>query len=254
MKKNVFKSLYQYLIDIGMLKWISDEKYIKHIYKKRLNKDLNLDNPVTFNEKIQWLKLYDRKEIYSTMVDKYEVKKYVANAIGKKYIVPTLGVWDKFDDIDFDKLPDKFVLKCTHDSGGLYICRSKKDIDIKKIRRRFNLIMKRNFYYRSREWAYKNVEPRIIAEELLEDKKHLVPEDYKIYCMNGEPKYIVVFHNRFNKDSQLSETVYDTNWRRQNFSIDEHFAISNEIEPKPKCLDELLRICKILCKDTYQSR
>lgn len=233
---------------------LSDETYLKIIFRSETGNKLNLDNPKTFNEKIQWMKIHDRKPEYTKMVDKYEVKQYVAEKIGEQYIIPTLGVWDKFSDIDFSELPDKFVLKCTHDSGGLVICRNKKEFDVKEARRKINKALKKNFYWIGREWPYKDVKPRIIAEKLMEDGKNLVPEDYKMYCFNGKPEYIVVFHNRFNTQKQLSETVYNINWEPQQISFDNKFAVSNIIEPKPECLDELLRVCEIICKGHPQLR
>ena len=188
------------------------------------------------------------------MVDKYEVKEYVGNIIGKEYIIPTLGVYEKFNDIDFDKLPNQFVIKCTHDSGGLVIVKDKLNFDKNAAKKKIESCLKRNYYYHGREWPYKNVKPRIIIEKYIQDGNRIVPEDYKIYCMNGKPKYIVVFHNRFNKSEKLSETVYDINWKPQNISFDNHFEISNIIEPPPKCLDELLEICTKLCKNFVQLR
>ena len=200
---------------LGFFKKMNDEKYLCIVYKIRTGKTLNLENPKTFNEKLQWLKLYDRKIEYTTMVDKYAVKQYVADKIGENHIIPTLGVWDKFEDIDFDKLPNNFVLKCTHDSGGLVICRDKSKLDMNAAKKKLNKSLKRNYFYAGREWPYKDVKPRIIAEKYLEEKGKTVPEDYKVYCINGKPIYIVVFHNRFNHGEELSETVYNTAWEPQ---------------------------------------
>lgn len=239
----------------GFLNWIPDEIYLKHLFKARLGYNLNLHNPKTFNEKLQWLKLYDRKPEYTTMVDKYAVKKYVADKIGEQYIIPTLGVWDNPDEIDFDKLPDQFVLKCNHNSGlGMCICRDKSKLNINKVKSELRKGLKQNYYLTGREWPYKDVPRKIIAEKYMEEKNKIVPEDYKIYCMNGEPKYIVVFHNRFNASEKLSETVYDTNWMPQHISLDEHFAISDEVTEKPVWLDEILEITRKLCKDMIQVR
>lgn len=150
---------------------LSDKKYLEIIYKTRMGKKLNLDNPSTFNEKIQWLKLYDRKPEYTTMVDKYEVKKYIEEKIGDKYIIPTLGVWDKFDDIDFENLPEQFVLKCTHDSGSLVICKNKEQLDIPSAKNKLEEALKKNHYLGSKEWPYKNVKPRIIAEKYMSQER-----------------------------------------------------------------------------------
>ena len=154
----------------GLLNWMSDKSYIKLMYYARLDKKLNLSNPKTYNEKLQWIKLNDRRPEYTMMVDKYEVKNYVASIIGTEYIIPTYGVWNSFDDIDFSKLPNQFVLKCTHDSGGLVICKDKTKLDIEAARNKINSCMKKNFYWHSREWPYKNVTPRIIAEKFMVDE------------------------------------------------------------------------------------
>lgn len=150
-------------------KVLPDKMYLKICYKLATGKKLDLKNPQTFNEKLQWLKLYDRKPEYTRMVDKYEAKKYVAEKIGEEYIIPTLGVWDHFDEIDFDSLPDQFVLKCTHDSGGLVIVRDKAKLDKVAAKQKIEKSLKRNYYYSGREWPYKDVKPRIIAEKYMED-------------------------------------------------------------------------------------
>ena len=237
------------------LNLLPDRIYLKFMYRHCTGKKLNLKNPQTFNEKLQWLKLHDRNPEYSIMVDKYAVKQYIANKVGVEYVIPTLGVWDNPDDIDFAALPDQFVLKCTHNSGlGMCICRDKSKLDIKEVKKQLHEGLKQNYYLLGREWPYKNVPRRIIAEKYMEEKGKLVPEDYKIYCFNGKPKYIVVFHNRFDESKQLSETVYDLDWNPQNISLDEHFAISDIVIPRPECLEELVKICSILCKDSMQMR
>lgn len=244
-----------YLSKLGMYNHMSDESYLKKLFRIRLGYDLDLKNPETFNEKIQWLKIYDRKPVYVKMVDKIEAKKYVATLIGEQYIIPTIGVWESPDEIDFNVLPDKFVLKCNHNSGrGMYICRDKSILDKKKVKKELRKGLKENYYYLSREWPYKGVKPKILAEKLLSDDIHLVPEDYKVYCFGGEPKYIVVFHNRFAKNMVPSETVYDLNWQPQNISLDKHFIVSDIVSPRPECLDELLKICRILSKGHPQVR
>ena len=126
---------------------MSDEKYLKTIYRFAIGKKLDTENPCSFNEKLQWLKIHDRNPLYTTMVDKYEVKEYVADKIGSKYIIPTIGVWNSFDEIDFNSLHDKYVLKCTHDSGGLVICRNKQTLDKDKARKKINKSLKQNFYW-----------------------------------------------------------------------------------------------------------
>ena len=144
--------------------FLSDEVLIKKMFKVRMGYSLNLDNPKTFNEKLQWLKLNDRKDYYTNLVDKYEAKKIVAECIGEEYVVPLLGVWDNVNEIDFNKMPNKFVLKTTHDSGGIIICKDKAKLNILLVKVKLNYYLKRNYFICSREWPYKNVKPRIIAE------------------------------------------------------------------------------------------
>lgn len=171
---------------------ISDKVFLKIMYKRRMKNKLNLKNPRTFNEKLQWLKLYDRNPEYTKMVDKYEVKQYISDKIGKEYIIPTIGVYDKFEDINFSELPEKFVMKCTHDSGSTIVCRDKKVFDIENAKKKTEKWLKQNFFYLAREWPYKNVKRRIVIEEYMEDNKKKELVDYKFYCFNGIPQYLYV--------------------------------------------------------------
>ena len=195
-----------YLNQLGFYRWMSDEKFLKYAYRVHLGKKLDLKHPVTFNEKMQWLKLYDRRPEYTTMVDKYAVKQYVAEKIGEEYIIPTLGVWDTFDDIDFDTLPEQFVLKCTHDSGGLVICTDKSKLDKDSIKGLLGKYLKRDYYSIHREWPYKNVKPRIIAEAYMEDSATLELRDYKFFCFDGEVKVLFIATER---SSDTEETKFD---------------------------------------------
>ncbi|MBQ8319647.1 MAG: glycosyl transferase [Clostridia bacterium] len=174
---------------------LPDKIYIALKYRMRLGRFPNLKNPQTFSEKLQWLKLHDRRPEYTQMVDKYEAKKYIAEKIGEEYIIPTLGVWDNFDDIDFDQLPEQFVLKTTHDSGGVVICRDKSKLDLVAAKKKINESLKTNYYWQGREWPYKNVKPRILAEELLVEKSDDGEEsvtDYKFFCFNGTPRIMFI--------------------------------------------------------------
>lgn len=181
----------------GLLNWMSDAIYLKLIYQLKMGKKLNLRNPKTFNEKLQWLKIHDRNPLYTTMVDKFEAKKYVADIIGEEHIIPTLGVWDSFDDIDFDVLPKQFVLKCTHDSGGLVICRDKAKLDKNTARMKIERSMKHNYFWMGREWPYKNVKPRIIAEKYMENAATKELRDYKFFCFDGMAKCMKRDFDRF---------------------------------------------------------
>ena len=188
---------FNFLAKYGFLNWMDDEKYLKKMFYHTFGRKLDLNNPQTFNEKLQWLKLYDRKPIYSTMVDKYEAKKYVASIIGEEYIIPTLGVWNSVDDIDFESLPSQFVLKATHDSHGVIICKDKSTLDIEAAKAKLKKALKSNYYKRFREWPYKNVKPRIIAEMYMEDNGTEELRDYKFFCFGGQAKCFKVDFDRF---------------------------------------------------------
>lgn len=251
--KTIFKALYdkdaRFLVvqKLGLCFLMSDELYLRRLYKLVFGKELDLENPKTFNEKLQWLKLYDRKPEYTTMVDKYAVKQYVANKIGDEYIIPTLGVWDNFDDIDFNTLPKRFVLKCTHDSGGLVICKDKSKLDIKKAKSKIEKSLKTNFYLVGREWPYKNVKPRIIAEQYMEDNpdsQDLI--DYKLMCFNGKVKCSFTCTNRYAKEG-LKVTFFDTNWEKMPF--ERHYpADFNKIE-KPITYVEMTNLAEKLAEN-----
>lgn len=240
---------YRFCIDAGLGKYknLPDEEYLRRLYKARLGRELNLENPKGFNEKLQWLKIHDRKPQYTMMVDKYEAKQYVAKIIGKEHIIPTLGVWNKFDDINFDELPNQFVLKCTHDSGGLVICNDKKGFDKNAAKKKINQCLKRNFYWYGREWPYKNVPKRIIAEQYLSnDEKSDELSDYKVLCFNGEPKLIEIHKGRFS--GHHTQDFYDVNWNKTEFEQPED-PLSEEIMEKPVFADKMLELSRTLAEN-----
>lgn len=205
------KQIILVLMNKNMLFFLPDKSYLKIKYYLELGKKLNLENPHTFNEKLQWLKLYDRKSEYTQMVDKVEAKKHAEKIIGKKYIVPTIGVYEKFDDINFDELPNQFVMKCSHDSGGLVICKDKKSLNVRRAKKTINKYLRRKYYYIHREWPYKDVRPRIIVEQYLEDKNVASMRDYKFFCFSGEPEIVLVCTERFTKNG-TKETWFDGDW------------------------------------------
>lgn len=230
----------------GFFKGLNDSRALHLIYKLKTGKKLNLEDPQTFNEKIQWLKLNDRNDIYTTMVDKYEVKKYVSNIIGEEYIIPTLGVYSNFDEINFDVLPQSFVIKCTHDSGGLVIVKDKDKFNKKKARKMITKLLNKNFYYRGREWPYKNVKPRIIIEKFMSNNgKELF--DYKIHNFNGTPKFILVCKDR-HKETGLTEDFFDIDWNHLNIRRPSHDNSKEKIA-KPKKLNEMINLSKKLSKN-----
>jgi hypothetical protein len=222
---------------------MDDEKYLRKMYEHIFGKKLNLSNPKSYNEKLQWLKLYDRKVQYTIMVDKYSAKDYVGNIIGEQYIIPTLGVWDNVENINFEQLPNQFVLKCTHDSHGLVICKDKDKLDIKATKKKLRKALKKNYYYSYREWPYKDVHPRIIAEKYMEDRKKGTLKDYKILCFNGEPKLIELHNERFSNNH--TQDFYDISWNKLNIS-QYGYSISDKSEEKPVLLSEMLRLSKVL--------
>lgn len=185
------------------------------------------------------------------MVDKYAVKQYVSDLIGEEYIIPLLGVWDNVDDIDFDKLPDQFVLKTTHDSGAVIICRDKKSLDFKSAKEKINKFLKRNYYALNREWPYKNVKPRIIAEKYMEDSKYGELRDYKFFTFGGVPKVLYIAQGR-GKDKQVTADFFDMEFNHLPFVIDHEMS---ETPPKkPECFDEMKRLASILSQGTPQLR
>lgn len=224
-----------------------DEEFLRKMFYYKTGWKLDIEYPKTFNEKLQWLKIYDRKPIYTTMVDKYEVKKYIADKIGEEYIIPTLGVWDNFDEIDFDILPEQFVLKCTHDSGGLVIVSNKSKLNKEAARKKIEQSLKRNYYLYAREWPYKNVKARIIAEEYLDDNGH-VPVDYKISCFNGEPYKIMVCVDR-DKDEPTKFYSFDWDWNLLRHNKWGKEAKDNTVCKRPEKLEKMYEIAKILSKD-----
>jgi len=237
--------LWPYLGGRGLLNWFPDSIYLKGCFRAYMGYRLDLKNPQTFNEKIQWLKLHDRKPEYTQMVDKYAVREYIAKTIGEEYLIPLLGVWDRFDEIDFDQLPDQFVLKCNHDSGTVVICKDKKTFDIDDARKKINAGLTRNFYYSAREWPYKNVKPKIIAEKYMVDESGTELKDYKVFNFNGTPKLIQVDFGRF---TEHKRNLYTLNWEYLNLSILYPTAPDIHIE-KPRVLSELLSLSSQLSRN-----
>ncbi|MBQ0036859.1 MAG: glycosyl transferase [Firmicutes bacterium] len=228
----------------NILSILPDKLYLQLKYFYRFHKFPNLKNPKTYNEKLQWLKLYDRRPIYTTMADKYEAKQYVASTIGDKYIVPTYGVWNKFGEIDFDSLPNQFVLKCTHDSGGVVICKDKSKFDIEKAKEKINKSLNTNYYYHSREWPYKDIKPRIIAEKYIEDESGDLT-DYKFFSFDGETKALYVATDRQSKEETKFD-FYDDKFIHLDL-VNSHPNSSKE-NKKPKQFEEMILLANKLSK------
>lgn len=235
------------------LRFIPDKSYIKLYYRLRVGKRLNSRDPVTLNEKLQWLKFNYRFPLQSIVSDKLLVRDYVSNKVGEEYLIPLLGVWENFGEIDFKELPDEFVLKCNHDSGGLIVCKDKKNLNLRDARKKIEKSLKSNFYYVGREYQYKNIKPMIICEQFISENG-LVPIDYKIYCFNGKPDVILVCKDRFrNNTHKASYLFFDQNWNFLPLNKGDENISSPKIE-KPINLDKMLDIAKKLSQDFVFAR
>jgi hypothetical protein len=233
------------------LHFLSDKKYISLLYKLTFKKKLDLNNPQTFNEKLQWLKLNDRKEEYTKMVDKFDVKQIVSKKIGEKYIIPTYGIYNNFEEIDFSILPKQFIIKPTHYGGnnGITIVNDKDELNKARLRKQLNKIMKKNLYYYGREWPYKNVKPRIIIEHLLKNDDDSQLCDYKFYCFNGKVYLWFIASDRKNN---VKFTFFD---RTGNFlDIKQCGAPNDRNVKKPKNLEKMIELAEILAKNITQVR
>lgn len=242
--KVIFNSEYRFcwLAGYGRKGDVPADIFLKRIYRYNMGHELNLDNPVTYTEKLQWLKLYDHRPEYTTMVDKYAVKQYVAERIGAEYVIPVLGVWDKVEQIEFDQLPDQFVLKTTHDSGGIVVCKDKSKLDIPAAQKKLSYFLKRDYYAQNREWPYKNVPHRIIAEPYMEDSSTGELRDYKFFTFGGVPKVLYIAQGR-GSDGETVADFFDMDFNHLPFTIDhdmasvpperpENFALMKELAAK----------------------
>lgn len=223
---------------------ISDKAFVKLFYHTYIGKKLDLLNPKGFNEKLQWLKLYDRKDEYSDLTDKLKVRDYVADKIGKEHLVPLLGVWDSAEQITIDKLPEKFVLKCNHDSASVVICTDKKTFNIKKAKKKLSKALRTDYYYIGREYNYHNIERKIIAEQYLSNESDGGLTDYKFFCFDGEPKFIQIDTGRF---SDHIRNFYTMEWEYIDVSYGKPNS-PNAIIPKPEGFSEMVEYAKVLSK------
>lgn len=222
-------------ISFEVSKMIPDRIYLEHRYKRIMGKKLNLDPPVTYNEKLNWLKLYDRDPFYSKLADKYAVRDYVKDTIGEEYLVPLLGVWDDVESVDFDCLPEKFVMKCTHDSESALVCKDKSQLDIEAEKKRLKKALKTDYYYYGREWVYKNVPHRIIAEQYLEDPVDKELRDYKYFCFDGVPKAMFIATGRANHETKFD--FFDMEFNHLDFV--QHYPCSPVPVRKPESFEEM---------------
>lgn len=235
------------------LRFLPDMTYIKLYYRLRVGRKLNVRNPETLNEKLQWLKFNYRFPLQSIVSDKLLVRDYVKEKIGEKYLIPLLGSWKEYSDIDFSALPNQFVLKCNHDSGGLVVCTDKEKLNHEEAKRKIEKSLKSNFFYIGREYQYRNIKPMIICEKFISDNGK-VPMDYKIYCFNGKPDVILVCRDRFSKNThRASYLFFDQKWNFQPLDKGDENLQDVDI-PKPENLDEMIEIAKKLSEDFVFAR
>ncbi len=232
--KNVIAAFYR------SLGFLSDKSFVSLIYRLRMGKRLDLENPKTFTEKLQWLKLNDHRSIYTKMADKLGMRSYVEEKIGPGHTAKVLGVWERFSDIDFDSLPDRFVLKTTHDSGSYIICRDKASIDMKAAEKKLTRSLKRNYYRTTREWQYKDIVPRIFAEEYLDDGKTFLT-DYKFFCFNGKPVFMYVEEETATNPTQV---IMDMDYKMLPFFMED--SRTEKIPEKPVLFEQMKSVAEKL--------
>lgn len=228
---------------VGPFKEMPDAQFIRLQYALKMKKDLNLDNPSSYNEKLQWLKLHDRNPLYTKLVDKYAVREFVTNRIGAEYLIPQYGVYESYDAIDFGALPDAFVLKMTHTSGGVYVTKNKDEIDHEKWRKEIDEWLQSNYYWAHREWPYKDVPPRILAEKFMVDESGTDLKDYKFFCFDGEPKMLFVGSQRA---TDLRFDFFDMSFNH--LPVKQQTKNSETEIKKPKGFEEMIKIARKLSK------
>ena len=240
-------SLISMLGEHGLLNWMPDKTYLSLWSSSCLGYKVNIDNPRTFCEKLQWLKLHDRNPLYTQLVDKYEVRKFVAEKIGEEHLIPLLGgPWDSVDEIDFDALPSQFVLKTTHDCGGIVICTNKGSFDREAAKAKLAKHLKRKYYCGNREWPYKNVKRRILAEKLLEVESGNDINDYKFFCFNGKVEFMKI---DFDRRTYHRANYYDRNFTLLKFGETAYPPDFEREVSKPKCFDKMIGLAEKIARD-----
>ena len=236
----------------ALLRMCSDKTFIRLKWVgRRMPYKLNLKNPRTFNEKLQWIKLYDHNSLYTILVDKFRVKEYVAERIGEEHVIPLLGVWDNVEDIEWDKLPSQFVIKCSHDCGGMVICKDKSKLDIAKASEKLKRAFGKNYYYEGREWPYKNVAPKVFAEAYREDEFGEL-RDYKFFCFNGEVKALFIASDRQNKNEEVKFDFFDADFNHLPFT--QGHPNAKDLPAKPRGFEEMKQLAAKLSKGIPEVR
>lgn len=225
-------------------KLMPDRYFLKVKWKRCMGYELDLKHPKTFNEKLQWLKLYDRKPEYTIMVDKYRAKQWVEDRVGKQYVIPTLAIYNSAEEIDLNQLPDQFVLKCNHDSGSVVICRDKKSFDFDAAKQKLSKALRKNYYWDSGEWPYKNVKPMILAEPFLFESEVDDINDYKFYCFDGEPKVFYITSNREGVGG-VREDFFDINGNHLDMNQKGYF-VNDTLPIIPKGINVMINLARKL--------
>ena len=242
-----------WLVMFYCFRWLPDVLYLKGMYLSQMGRRLNLQDPRSFSEKMQWLKLYNQIPEYTILVDKIKAKDYVASVLGEEYIIPTLGVWDDPDSIDFDALPERFVIKCNHNSGtGMYICKDKSRMDVEKVKAGLRKGLRENYFRGNREWPYKNVPRRILAERYIDpDPQTNDLPDYKFFCFCGEPKYCQVISGR---EGKMCIDFFDKEWNHQPFHEPRNYPFSDNLPQRPVHLEQMWEFARRLATGKPFSR
>lgn len=262
LKNYICNKDYRFLVnaELGFYNRWEDDRYLKRMFKAIMGRELNLQDPQTFNEKIQWLKLYNRRPEYTVMADKYLAREYIREKLGEEYLIPLVGAWDSPDEIDFDALPEKFVLKCNHNSGvGMYICKDKSKMDINKVKKALRKGLAQDYYLAKREWPYKDVPRKIICEQYMTDGPDSSDfTDYKFFCFDGRVDCVMLCLERSSGDTKFY--FFDKNWELKRYNLRGQAAPEGFTLPKPTCMDEMFRIAEQLSVgmpfvrvDLYQS-
>lgn len=250
LRKLTFSAVFAHFARKYDFRFLSDEMYLKLVYKGNTGRKLNLSDPTRYTEKLQWMKIHDHNPQYTTMVDKAAAKDWAGELIGRRHIIPTIGLWKRFEDIDFDELPDRFVLKCTHDSKSVIICKDKQMFDYADAREKLNRALRREYFYEGRQWPYKNVPPRIIAEAYMENKATGDLRDYKFFTFNGEPKIMYIATGR--GTGETYGDFFDMEFNHLDLCIDHRNAPT--CPEKPVCFEEMKQAASKLASGTPQVR
>lgn len=241
------------IIRHGWLRWLPDKAYLSIMYRANLGTWMNWSSPKTYNEKLQWLKLYDRREVYNKMVDKYDAKKYIADRVGAEYVPKVVGgPWNSFEEINFDQLPSQFVLKTTHDCGGVWICKNKNELDMDVMRNFINQHMETNYYWGNREWPYKDLQPRIFAEEYLDDFANGELRDYKFFSFNGVPRIMFIASERQSLGAETKFDFFDMDYCH--LPVVQGHPNSNKILEKPVHFEKMKELTSLLSAGIDQLR